>query len=47
MITIFSDFLIFHDISGMSWFLSFRSHKYFDSAVLCVYFLVMNDNLYE
>ena len=41
------DFLIFHDISGMSSFLSFRFHKYFDSAVLCVYFLLTNDNLCE
>ena len=22
-----ADFFVFHDISGMSWFLSFRSHK--------------------
>ena len=42
-----ADFLIFHDIYGVSWFLSFRSHKYFESAVLCAYFLLVNDNLCE
>ena len=41
------DFLIFHDISGVSWFLPFRSHKYFDSAMLCAYFLLVNGNLCE
>ena len=39
-----ADLTIFQDISGVC-FLSLQSHTYFESAVLCAYFLLLNENL--
>ena len=40
-----ADLTIFQDISGVCLILSLQSHTYFESAVLCAYFLLLNENL--
>ena len=39
-----ADLTIFQDISGVCLILSLQSHTYFESAVLCAYFLLLNEN---
>ena len=38
-----ADLTIFQDISGVCLILSLQSHTYFESAVLCAYFLLLNE----
>ena len=40
-----ADLMIFQDISGVCLTLSLQSHTYFERAVLCAYFLLLNENL--
>ena len=40
-----ADLMIVHDISRVCLILSLQSHTYFESAVLCAYFLLLNENL--
>ena len=40
-----ADLTIFQDISGVCLILSLQSHTYFESAVLCAYFLLLNENV--
>ena len=40
-----ADLMDFQDISGVCLILSLQSHTYFESAVLCAYFLLLNENL--
>ena len=38
-----ADLMIFQDVSRVCLILSLQSHTYFESAVLCAYFLLLNE----
>ena len=40
-----AELMIFQDISGVCLSLSLQSHTYFERAILCTYFLLLNENL--
>ena len=40
-----ADLMIFQDILGICLTLSLQSHAHFERAVLCAYFLLLNENL--